>query len=240
MRLAILMTNTDDSDFSQSHPLDGEKWCRAIHAVRPDWKLDVFAVKDGIFPESFDIFDGAIITGSPASVHDQTPWMVRLSDVIRRSHADRFPLFGACFGHQAIALALGGEVTKNPQGWAFGTVEVETLSPPDWMGPGSLTQYAAHIEQVSKLPENARPVLRAAGCETGGYTMGHHIFCSQYHPEMSHEFITALVEELAESKPADVIERARDSLKTHAQNVLFMGWVARFFEQAKPSTQSGQ
>lgn len=33
-------------------------------------------VKDGVFPESLDRFDGFIVTGSPASVHDPDPWVV--------------------------------------------------------------------------------------------------------------------------------------------------------------------
>lgn len=233
MRLAVLMTNTDDSDFSQLHPKDGDKWRRAIANVRPDWHVTVFSVKDNDFPLSLQEFDGAIITGSPASVHDQTPWMGKLAKLIRQAHSMQFPLFGACFGHQAIAMALGGKVTQNPNGWVFGTVNVQPITPPDWMASDPLTQYAAHIEQVTDLPQNAKIVLQGPDCTIGGYILGSHIFCSQYHPEMSHDFIGALVNELTNSKPAEVIDQARRSLAVKAQNKEFMESVAQFFQQAQ-------
>ena len=78
MHLAILMTNTDESAFAQAHPKDGEKFAALIHAVRPDWSCDVFAVKDGVFPDDLAAFDGVMVTGSPASVHDDEPWIGRL------------------------------------------------------------------------------------------------------------------------------------------------------------------
>ena len=44
------------------------------------------------------------------------------------ANALRVPLFGACFGHQAIALALGGSVEANPGGWVFGTTATEVTA----------------------------------------------------------------------------------------------------------------
>ena len=49
MKIAILMTNTDESDFAQRHPKDGEKFTDFIQLVRPKWETVVFSVKDGNF-----------------------------------------------------------------------------------------------------------------------------------------------------------------------------------------------
>ena len=68
MHLALLMTNTDESDFAQDHPRDGEKFTTLVHLVRPDWRVEVFNVKDGVFPGDITDFDGVMITGSPSSV----------------------------------------------------------------------------------------------------------------------------------------------------------------------------
>lgn len=87
--------------------------------------MSVFAVKDGIFPKDITAFDGVIITGSPASVHDDMPWVAPLLDQIREAFQSETPIFGACFGHQAIAVALGGGVTHNPKGWAFGLLDMQ-------------------------------------------------------------------------------------------------------------------
>ena len=58
MHLAVLMTNTDESDFAQRHPKDGEKFKALIQSVRPDWTVSSFHVKDGVFPDDILAFDG--------------------------------------------------------------------------------------------------------------------------------------------------------------------------------------
>ena len=100
MKIAILMTNTDESDFAARHPKDGKKFTDFIQLVRPEWEPVVFSVKDGDFPSDIAEFDGFIITGSPASVGDDADWIQRLMSLIREIHVNKIPMFGACFGHQ--------------------------------------------------------------------------------------------------------------------------------------------
>jgi len=232
MRIGILMSNTDESAFAQAHPKDGEKWRAALAPLCPECTFPVYAVKDGHFPAHIDGHDGFLITGSPASVHDLDPWLPKLFALIREAVAGGVPLFGACFGHQAIALALGGEVADNAGGWVFGTTETEVTAPPPWMDAGPLRQYAAHIEQVTRLPEGAEIVLANAECTVGGFVIGRKVFTTQYHPEMSHDFIAALVEELADQKPAEVIAAARASLSDSADNAPVRQSIIDFFRQA--------
>ncbi|MEM6939563.1 MAG: gamma-glutamyl-gamma-aminobutyrate hydrolase family protein [Pseudomonadota bacterium] len=100
------------------------------------------------------------MTGSPASVHDPLPWIPRLLELIVAAHQKTFPLFGACFGHQAIALALGGRVTRSPGGWSFGLKEMIALDPRAALGlPARLEQHAAHIEEVRVLPKAVRALF---------------------------------------------------------------------------------
>ena len=228
MRLAILMSNTDESEFAQQHPKDGEKWQALLAPLMPDAEFTVYSVKDGQFPTDESIYDGWIITGSPASVHDVDPWLEALFALIRRIVDRGTPLFGACFGHQAIAMALGGHVAENPGGWVFGTTETEVTSPAPWMTTGPLRQYAAHIEQVVDLPEGAKVVMTNASCPVGGFVIGNHVFTTQYHPEMTHGFIGALIDELADQKPGDVITTARASLNQTAENGRFGRWIVQF------------
>lgn len=224
MHIAVLMTNTDDSDFARSHPGDGEKFTAMIHAVRPAWQVSVFSVKDGQFPPDGARFDGWLITGSPASVHDGEDWIARLKTLIRRLDADRAPMFGACFGHQAIAEALGGTVGQNPGGWVFGLTETEMEGVP-------IRLYASHIQQVLALPPSARLTGGNAECPIGSFAVGDHILTTQYHPEMSHAFIAALVEEYAGDLPPDVTRRARAALAAgRADSVRIAERIARFLE----------
>jgi len=235
MHLAILMANTDESEFAQGHPKDGAKFTSLIQTVRPNWTTQVFPVKDGVFPADISTFDGVMITGSPASVHDSDPWIADMLKLIREIVAARLPLFGACFGHQAIALALGGQVGQNPDGWVFGRTDTHMTSVAAWMAPlpPNTGLYAAHVEQVSVLPEQARILTASPDCPVGGFAIGTHVYTTQYHPEMTPEFIAALIEHLKHDKPVPVITRARASLTKPADNKPFAESIARFFEQAK-------
>lgn len=232
MHIAVLMTNTDESEFSQSHPKDGEKFATMIHAVRPGWQISVYAVKDGQFPPDDARFDGWLITGSPASVHDDEDWIADLKVLVRRLHTESQPLFGACFGHQAIAEALGGTVGRNPGGWVFGLTETEMEGRP-------IRLYASHIQQVLTLPPIARVTGGNAECPIGSFAVGDHILTTQYHPEMDHAFISALVEEYVDGLPAAVTERARAQLAGGRADSAFVAErIARFFEEAQDRAAS--
>ncbi len=223
MHIAVLMTNTDESEFAQARPKDGEKFTTMIHSVRPDWDVTIFPVKDGVFPPEGARFDGWVIGGSPASVHDKDPWVGELFDLIRRLVAEGQPVFGACFGHQAIALALGGKVDKNPGGWVFGLVETEIEGVP-------MKLYGSHLEQVVALPPDAVVLGGNPDCPVGSFAIPGRVMTTQYHPEMSHGFITDLVEEYADALPPEVVARARGSLEVKADSGVIAERIAQFFE----------
>ncbi len=232
MHIGILVTNTDESSFAQQHPKDGDKFRALLSPLRPNWEFSVFSVKDGIFPEDISAIDGLIVTGSPASVNDSAPWIERLMDLIIDAHAKTVPMYGACFGHQAIAKALGGVVDKNPDDWVFGTVDTQLSLPWD-KNTFSVSLYAAHTEQVSTLPPTAKPTGDTPGCPFASFAIGNHIWTTQYHPEMTHEFMRELVEEYASELSTSVLDQARESLNTKADREVLALAIVRFFEHSK-------
>ena len=234
MHLAILMTNTDESDFAQAHPKDGEKFTDLIHIARPDWTTEVFSVKDGLFPKDMSRFDGAMITGSPASVRSGAAWVDHLLDTIRDMHGRKQPIFGACFGHQAVATALGGEIGNNPSGWVHGLTTNTVIQRPDWGQdlPDTVHLYGSHTEQVTKLPDGAVNLSRSEAAETTGFAIGAHIYTTQHHPEMEPGFVAALTVEMEPILGPDVSAKAHASLETPADQKIFAESIARFFEQA--------
>lgn len=226
MHIAILVTNTDESDFAQAHPKDGQKFSDLLWRVRPDWTFDVYQVKDGHFPDALD-FDGILITGSPASVHDGAPWIAQLEELVRDALKQKTPMFGACFGHQIIARALGARVGYNPQGWVFGRVETEFLCTSQ-----RIALYAAHKEQVFELPAGAKIVARTDGCEIAGFSMNTHVLTTQYHPEMTSDFMSALIAEFADTLGRGVAERARSTMAQNTDMDALAEWIAQFYEAA--------
>lgn len=232
MHLAILMANTDDSTFGRAQPDDGQKFSALLHRVRPDWTFEVFFVKDDIFPATLD-FDGLLITGSPASVHDGADWIAQLEALVRRAAAEKIPMFGACFGHQIIARALGAQVGPNPKGWVLG--RIETQFEPD---SKTVPFYAAHKEQVLDLPADARIVAHTADCEIAGFAIGSHILTTQYHPEMTHDFVAALLVAFAEEIGEDITASAAQTLDRATDITALAEWMATFYETARPQART--
>jgi|TARA_B110000908_G_C10267373_1_gene465709 GMP synthase-like glutamine amidotransferase len=234
MRLALLMTNTDESAFAQAHPKDGEKFAQLIQSVRPTWEVTSYSVKDGVFPSDIATYDGVMISGSPTSVHDTDPWIEQLLQLIRDIYSQGLPIFGACFGHQAIALALGGQVGPNPGGWVFGLTHSDIVHKTSWMQdlPATLKQYGAHIEQVLEMPKTAVVISSNSTCPVAGFHIEGKVYTTQNHPEMTPEFVAALVAEYTLKLPADVAATAKSSIAVDADTLVYAHSIAQFFENA--------
>lgn len=95
-----------------------------------------------------------------------------------------------------------------------------------------LLQYGAHTEQVTALPDGARVLVTSDACANAGFAMGDHVYTTQNHPEMSDDFIAALVAEYAPKLPADVAQTAKASLGRRADTLAYAHTIAQFFEQA--------
>ncbi|MGV8984851.1 MAG: type 1 glutamine amidotransferase [Cypionkella sp.] len=235
MHIAVLVTNTDDSPFASGHPNDAEKFRAFLQPRRPGWQISTFDLPSGEFPADLSAYDGFIIGGSPASVNDDAAWIGRLMEGVRAIVAQGVPLFGACFGHQAIAVALGGKVTRNPGGWVFGVTSTQTKDPAPWMADATapIRVNAAHSEQVTELPPGAQVIGGNAECPHGSFRIGTRVFTTQYHPEMSQAFMAALVEEYGPKLPPEVARAARASVAQPAEIDRMANWIVGFFEQAE-------
>jgi GMP synthase-like glutamine amidotransferase len=241
MKVAVLLTNNDQSLFAQAFPNDGEKVVAKLLALRPSWDYQVVPVTQGQFPANPGEFDGYVITGSPASVNDPDAWVQRLKSFIVQSDAARLPMVGLCFGHQAIAAALGGAVGRPDlsinDGWGLGFATTQFTACTDWMQPASIAVnlLAAHQEQVLQVPPRAVVIGSNAFCPVAAMTIDQHIFTTQYHPEMSVAFMDQLIEHLAKELSPQVIQGARNQLAAARadDSSLFMQWVVNFIEKTR-------
>ena len=231
-RIAILDTCNDTAEYTRAFPHDGERFRLIMQPLRPDWRFEVFLLPAGEFPEHPLAFDGYVITGSPASVNDPDPWIARLKELIRALDRARVKTIGACFGHQAIATALGGKVERARQGWALGTATTRFTVTRPWMQPArtDLTLFAAHAEQVTVLPPGAEILGGNDHCPIASFAIGDHVFTTEYHPEMPLAFIGALTSYLTGKLDDAVIASAREGLKQPAEGPLFAEWMVRFLE----------
>lgn len=233
LNIGILVTNTDRSEFAKRHDADGVKFTNLMKVARPDWNYKVYDCTRGEYPKSLDECDGYVMGGSPASVNDQEPWIADLLDFIRKFDAAKTPMVGCCFGHQAIAKALGGTVSKNPNGWGFGVAQTHISKSESWMHPANSTLklFAAHNEQVTALPSKAVVVGGDDFCPVGAFTVGGHFVTTQYHPEMTKPFFIGLTHAFENYIGTEVATRARQQAEAQTDGILFAHWMANFLEQ---------
>ena len=222
--------------------------------------FEVYDVREQQYPPAVDACDGYLITGSRHGVYDPLPWLEPLFEFIRRVHAARVPLLGVCFGHQAVAHALGGRAEKSAKGWGMGahTWKLEKTMP--WMkndSPftpplrggaerseaggvgGSATELrllCIHQDQVAKLPPGATRLAGSDFCGNAAFSIGTHIFCVQGHPEFTAEYVYALLDVLKERAPPEIIAAARKTTAEAVDSKLCAQWMAEFFKQGAAST----
>jgi GMP synthase-like glutamine amidotransferase len=82
---------------------------------------------DGSAPDA-TAFDLVVPLGSAHSVYDAAmvgSWIDGELDVLRAAHDNGIPVFGICFGAQALCAALGGVVEQSPE-YEAGWVEFDT------------------------------------------------------------------------------------------------------------------
>ncbi len=235
MHIAFLDANTDRSAFAARHPTEVQKFRTLLAPVASDWNFSDFTVNAGVFPEDITGFDGVMISGSPASVNDPDAWVARLKETIRAAVAADVPVFGACFGHQAVASALGGTVGKNPQGWVLGRVETGNHAPAPWMqgAAPAMALHAAHTEQVTALPPGARALAGNASVPNGHIAVGRRVFTTQYHPELDQPFMADLITVMDGMMPPEALSEARAGLAGGVDDAQMARWIATFFRQSR-------
>lgn len=235
LNIHVLLTNDDDSAFAQAYPDDGAKVVQLLRSIRPDWRCVVIDLPGGQRLQTLDGVDGVVLTGSPASVNDAAlPWLPHLTQTITALDQRRTPTIGLCFGHQAIARALGGRVEEHPGGWGLGLGQTHWHSPAPWMDPprASMWLMAAHKEQVTRMPAGARCLGSSDVCPVASMAIGDHMFTTQFHPEMTREFMADLLRFLADKVDPAVLSRAHRRLASHTEDSLeFARWMVRFLER---------
>ncbi|MBC8501194.1 MAG: type 1 glutamine amidotransferase [DPANN group archaeon] len=149
-------------------------------------EVEIVNVCKGELPKHFN-YDGFIVPGSAVSCYEDIAWLRTLEDLIRRIHSSGKPLLGVCFGHQAIAKALGGRVVFAGSR-EFGPVNMplteegkKSLLFNDI--PNSFLVLESHQDKVSKIPQGAVLLAENDFC-IQSFSLGN-TFCVQFHPEMT-------------------------------------------------------
>lgn len=160
---------------------------------------------DGV---TFADFDGVAWTGSALNVYEDDPMItsqLRLADKI---FSAGLPVFGSCWGLQLCTTALGGKVRLNPKGRELGVAENIRVTEagathPLLAGrPSVFSALAAHRDEVEELPpggvllaSNPMSDVQALAVEANGVDF----LGTQYHPEIDHITIAAIIKRTGDS-----------------------------------------
>lgn len=181
--------------------------------------LREYKIAKGEWPLAFDECKVWVITGSSKGAYDELPWILQLKKWIQEAHAKKHKILGICFGHQIIAQALGGEVSKSSKGWGVGVKTFEIISAKQWMKPAQskLSLLFSHQDQVISLPDGAELLAQNEFCPHQMFQIGEHILTLQGHPEFTVEFAKermdtrqALIGEATYAKAVSSLTHPRD------------------------------
>ena len=239
MHLAILRTGQTNKAISDSFPDYPEMFARLLNrsasdSQHPRFTFTSFAVFFGELPAHINDFDGYILTGSAAGVYETHSWLEPLFAFIRACDAAKKPICGICFGHQAVAKALGGEVVKWPDGWGVGVRDMQAADKPDWMA--QMKEFSLiyfHQDQVTKLPAGAKTIATSSFCTIGGFAKDGHIFCLQGHPEFGVDYSAALLETIRARVGDARTDSALASLTRRTDAEIVASWIGDFFTHSQ-------
>lgn len=141
---------------------------------------------------ALDAVDIVLLGGSgDHSVARGGPWLGAALDTMVGLHQTSKPTFASCWGFQAMARALGGEVVTDRSRAEVGSTWLELTEEgavdPVFAPLGRrFRAQVGHEDIVTALPRGATLLASSALVENQAFRFeGKPIYCTQFHPELS-------------------------------------------------------
>jgi GMP synthase (glutamine-hydrolysing) len=201
MKPFLLLASRPEDDAAVA---EYEGFLEAGH-LAPD-QLVHLRLESGPLPElRLEDYSGIIVGGSPFNTSDpiatKSEVQIRvesdLGGLLDRVLAEDFPFLGACYGIGLITDRLGGMVDRE-FGEKPGPIRVE-LTPEGEQDqlfgdlPPTFDAFVGHKEACSRLPEGAVLLASAPHCPVQAFRVGHNVYATQFHPELTQDAFLARI-----------------------------------------------
>ncbi len=193
--LLLQVRNADDP--MSEHEIDC--FSRSFRCDRD--RIRVFDLLSGVPSQrELDEADIVLLGGSgDYSVAKGGPWLPAALETMRQLHDASKPTFASCWGFQAMARALGGEVVTDRSQAEVGTHWLELThegKQDPVFGPlgDRFRVLIGHEDIVTKLPEGATLLASSPTVQIEAFSfVGKPIYCTQFHPELDSAGIVARI-----------------------------------------------
>lgn len=189
-RINILLCDTFPGRLPDFIPNYESLFMDLFAAVGEQFSYKIFQTWQGELPSAINADELYLVPGSLDSAYDDKPWIVDLLKWIEHAYQCGAKLMGICFGHQAIARALGGEVKQYEGGFGAGVRASQVIDEnmaPYFPGKRMHLLYSHH-DQVMTLPKDAVLCSTSDFCKNESYRIGHQVVTFQGHPEFTVDY----------------------------------------------------
>ena len=238
IRIGILDTLPPEYNID-GEQTDPQKFVDMFTTVNAPFSYEIYESTQGHLPIDLHECDAYLITGSSCSVFESYPWIAPLEVFVRSSYAASKPLVGVCFGHQLIAQALGGRVSRADDGWLLGLESFEIQASKPWMA-GSQSEHSLYFineDQVDVLPAGMELLASSDACRNAMYCADDKLLCIQGHPEQPLASMRLFTQHLLND---DLLDQAtgtrahRTMTAGKPDAVLVAAWIRDFLLAALP------
>ncbi|MDM7858703.1 amidotransferase [Thiopseudomonas acetoxidans] len=235
LRICILQADDLHPDLESQYHSFGQMFERLLAQQALPVRCEVYNVVAQQYPDDSSQYDAFLVTGSKADSFAMDAWIVRLREYLQQRYQQGDVLLGVCFGHQILALVLGGLTERASQGWGVGVHCYQVLNAPvaGLDVPQQLQLLISHRDQVTRLPEQAVRIASSEFCPNAAYVVGEQVLCFQGHPEFTHDFSRALLNLRRSIYSPEFYAQCLASLEQQHDGRVVAGWMAEFVAQAR-------
>ena len=235
-RICILETDNIRPELVEQYKGYGHMF-QQLFATQPiAAEFEAYNVVQGEYPAEDKRYDAYLITGSKADSFGSDPWIETLRGYVLKLYQRGDKLLGVCFGHQLLALLLGGKTERASQGWGMGIHRYQVTQKPSWMTPqtDTLDMMIWHQDQVTEAPINATVLASSAFCPIAAYYIGDQVLCFQGHPEFVPDYSRSILNIRQDVYGDQVYQQGINSLELQHQGNMVAEWMMRFVAQGQP------